>query len=353
MVTWFHDESTFYAHDRRRKRWIKKGETPVPYAKGEGISLMVADFFSADYGWLRSPNGKESARVLFRAGKNRDGYFDNNSIRQQTHKAMDILSKYYPDNDHVFLFDNAKTHTKRLETATSALKMTKNPSQKFGIDVVDIGADGKPQYSIDGKPLKKRVPMANGRFADGTEQLFYYPVDAPHKYAGWFKGMVVILEERGYMHARGLKAQCGTSFSDCPEGQRSCCCRQMLFSEPDFMQVESILETEIKERGFHIIFLPKFHCELNPIEQCWGYAKRIYRLSKPSSTDQDLERNTVAALNAVPIVSMRRFTTRSLRFMDAYRKGLNGSQAAWAGRKYRGHRIIPMTIMEEIGQDSN
>jgi hypothetical protein len=31
------------------------------YAKGEGVSLMVADFISADYGWLSSPNRTESA----------------------------------------------------------------------------------------------------------------------------------------------------------------------------------------------------------------------------------------------------------------------------------------------------
>jgi hypothetical protein len=34
--------------------------------------------------------------------------------------------------------------------------------------------------------------------------------------------------------------------------------------------------------------------------------------------------------------------------MDAYRKGLNGKQAAWASKKYRGHRVIPMTIMEDL-----
>ena len=45
---------------------------------------------------------------------------------------------------------------------------------------------------------------------------------------------------------------------------------------------------------------------------------------------------------------MRRFFTRSLRFMDAYRKGLNGRQAAWAAKKYRGHRVIPETILREL-----
>ncbi|KAJ7131147.1 hypothetical protein C8R44DRAFT_612901 [Mycena epipterygia] len=42
---------------------------------------------------------------------------------------------------------------------------------------------------------------------------------------------------------------------------------------------------------------------------------------------------------------MNRFATRSDRFMDAYRKGLKGLQAAWAGKRYRGHRVLPKNIM--------
>ncbi|KAF7768417.1 hypothetical protein Agabi119p4_7660 [Agaricus bisporus var. burnettii] len=350
VVCWFHDESVFYAHDRRRKQWIHKDENAVPYAKGEGLSVMIADFFSAEYGWLRSPDGKESSRVLFRPGKARDGYFDNNNIKEQLRKAMDIISQHYPDKDHVFLYDNAKTHLKRPEGSLSALKMPKNPSAKFGIDVNEVDEHGKPKYRGDGKVLKKRIPIVNGKFADGTEQEFYYPANANHKYAGYFKGVANILEERGYQIAQKLKLQCGLSFADCPnEGRTQCCCRRILFNEPDFAQVDSILEIEAKEQGFQIIFLPKFHCELNPIEQCWGYAKRIYRLNKPSSNEDSLQKNTVAALESVPILSMRRFVTRSFRFMDAYRKGLNGSQAAWASKKYRGHRKIPDSILEELG----
>ncbi|KAJ6464252.1 hypothetical protein C8R47DRAFT_933222, partial [Mycena vitilis] len=63
VVVWFHDESIFYAHDRRRKTWYHKDSPASPYAKGEGSSLMVADFVSSKYGWLLSPDGKRSARV--------------------------------------------------------------------------------------------------------------------------------------------------------------------------------------------------------------------------------------------------------------------------------------------------
>jgi hypothetical protein len=36
--------------------------------------------------------------------------------------------------------------------------------------------------------------------------------------------------------------------------------------------------------------------------------------------------------------------------MDGYRKGLNGKQAAWASKKYHGHRVLPEGIMNKLGK---
>lgn len=50
VIVWFHDESTFYAHNWRQNCWMPPGSSPTPYAKGEGVSLMIAHFVSACYG---------------------------------------------------------------------------------------------------------------------------------------------------------------------------------------------------------------------------------------------------------------------------------------------------------------
>ena len=34
--------------------------------------------------------------------------------------------------------------------------------------------------------------------------------------------------------------------------------------------------------------------------------------------------------------------------MDAYNKGLNGRQAAWATRKYKGHHVLPESLMIDL-----
>ncbi|KAI6124621.1 hypothetical protein EDD17DRAFT_1468938, partial [Pisolithus thermaeus] len=44
------------------------------------------------------------------------------------------------------------------------------------------------------------------------------------------------------------------------------------------------------------------------------------------------------------------FANRSTRFISAYQLGLNGMQAAWAVKKYRGHRVLPESILREFDE---
>jgi len=154
------------------------------------------------------------------------------------------------------------------------------------------------------------------------------------------------LEERGHEGALKIRAECPKF--QCVKGAVRCCCRRMLYNEPDFVAVESLLETSCKTRSFRAIFFPKFHCKLNFIEQCWGYSKRIYRQFPVSSKEADLEQNVLESLNSIPMLSIRQFAARSLRFMDAYRRGLNGKQAVWASKKYCSHRVLPESIFADL-----
>jgi transposase len=80
-----------------------------------------------------------------------------------------------------------------------------------------------------------------------------------------------------------------------------------MYHQPDFKSEKSLLEQACKARGFRALFLPKFHCELNFLEQCWGASKHVYRLNPASSKEEDLERNVVNALDPVSLKVMRRF----------------------------------------------
>lgn len=305
VVHWYHDETTYTQNDRRQVRWVPKDETPVPQPKGEGSSLMVADFISADHGWLRSPDGKEEARVLFKAGANRDGYFTNEEILEQATHAMDILEKYFPDDQHIFVYDNARTHLKRAPDALSARQMVLNtpkPGRNWLVEVPELNNHGRQVFASDGTKLKKRVQMAPGTLPNGEPQSLYFPEGHPR--AGIFKGMAVILQERGFLKEAGLKREC-PGFK-CPPGQIDCCTRRFLYNQPDFVGVETLLEGHCKKRGFGVLFLPKFHPELSPIEPCWGFAKRKYRELPLSRSEAELERNVLFSLESVSLEQVRR-----------------------------------------------
>jgi hypothetical protein len=146
--------------------------------------------------------------------------------------------------------------------------------------------------------------MTHGFFHGGSKQDFCFPEG--HELAGYFKGMQKILEGWGY-NVTGKKAQCSKSFQDCPEGENNqCCLWRMLYSKPDFQSIPSALEEECNACGFAILFLPKYYCELNFIEQCWGHVKHHYQTFPALSREVVLEKNVIQALDEVPLLVMRR-----------------------------------------------
>jgi hypothetical protein len=172
----------------------------------------------------------------------------------------------------------------------------------FGVDRTVLGENGRPEHNRDGTVRKERVCMADTQLKDGSPQRLYYPPDHPR--AGVFRGMVELLEERGYRGVRNLRFEC-KDFK-CANKTDRCCCRRLLYNEPDFVHVESLLEAKCRGRGFTVVFLPKFHCELNPIEQVWCHSKRVYRLNPPTSRPNDLKANVVNALESVDVDQIRR-----------------------------------------------
>ncbi|KIJ42644.1 hypothetical protein M422DRAFT_170720 [Sphaerobolus stellatus SS14] len=325
-----HDESTFYAHDQRQTRWIHTSEKPEPVRKGEGSSIMVSDFMSPDLGWLKSKDGTQEARVIFKAGKNHEGYFSNEHILAQTELAIELFEDHFPGTAiAAFAFDNAPSHQKRAADALSALKMPKNPKL----------------WRPDDK-----LKMRNGVLPNGEQQPLYFPDDHPTM-PGYFKGMSIILQERSLIQEAKLPAQC-KNFK-CQDVKSACCCRRVLFNQPDFTAQKVALVELIEANGHLVFFYPKYHCELNPIEQCWGTAKYEYRKLPIPANEAQMEVNSRKCLDSVDIVKMRQFTNRSARFIDAYARGLTGAQASWANKRYHGHRVLPESIMNGLEMEKN
>ena len=137
----------------------------------------------------------------------------------------------------------------------------------------------------------------------GELQFFYFPEDHPTM-PGWFKGMEVIIRERGLWPEAGLPAQC-LDFK-CLDGRTDCCCRRVLFTQPDFTAQKSQLQDLIKSRGHLCDFYPKYHCKLNFIEQYWGAVKFQYRTAARASTLKDMERSVKECLDGISVLQIRR-----------------------------------------------
>ncbi|PBK82288.1 hypothetical protein ARMGADRAFT_1048655 [Armillaria gallica] len=81
------------------------------------------------------------------------------------------------------------------------------------------------------------------------------------------------------------------------------------------------------------IFLPKFHCELNPIEMI---LKKTFKESKELAKKY---------LDACPVETIWQFINRSWRFMSAYQRGLTGGAAEWAVTQQKQHCAVSNRAM--------
>lgn len=157
---------------------------------------MAANFISADYGWLCSPNRQESAHILFKPGKNQDGYFTYKEILAHARMAMSILKKHYPHECHIFIFDNASTHLKCAVDTLSAYHMSKNPTgpnnPMFGVNMNMLNEQQKLVYGPDGKVLRTQIQMEVARLPNGEPQSLYFE-SGPQM--GVFKRMAHILKK--------------------------------------------------------------------------------------------------------------------------------------------------------------
>ena len=226
------------------------------------------------------------ARVFFKAGKNRDGYFDGEDLLRQVENAIDIFeAKSNGFATGLFLFDNAPSHQKRAPDALSAQKMPKNPHATW-------------RHYKEGPKMRTTFFGINN-----IPQDLYFPENHPTM-PGWFKGMETIIRERGLWPEKGLNAQC-EGFK-CVVGRKDCCCRRVLFTQPDFVNQKSHLQELITSRGHICDFYPKYHCELNFIEQYWGAAKLVYRSTSKTTDMKEMERNVKDCLDDMPHVQIQR-----------------------------------------------
>ena len=72
------------------------------------------------------------------------------------------------------------------------------------------------------------------------------------------------------------------------------------------------LEEFVTSRGHICDFYPKYHCELNFIEQYWGAAKLRYRNTTCTTNIVEMEENMIACLDDVPLIQIIQYGAQYL-----------------------------------------
>ncbi|KXN91259.1 hypothetical protein AN958_01581 [Leucoagaricus sp. SymC.cos] len=106
-----------------------------------------------------------------------------------------------------------------------------------------------------------------------------------------------------------------------------------LWNQP---QKATEFEKAIRDTGHECIFIPNFHCKLNPIE-IW--VKYWYR-QVPKVNLEWAKTAAINAFDACPVDVICQFINWSWHFMSTYHVGLTEKPAAWAVHKQKGHCAV-------------
>ena len=124
--------------------------------------------------------------------------------------------------------------------------------------------------------------------------------------------------------------------------------RILLSHHYDFANEKTIIEKYLGDNGYRVIFIPKFHCEFNPIERVWGQAK-VFTRKYTTFKITGLRKILNPALDSVDLDLIRKFFRKVLEYERAYIEGKKaGNEVEKAIKLYKSHRRIFVTVYRKI-----
>ena len=283
-------------------------------------------------GLLGDENALTFSYHLFEYGKQRGGYWDGEKMLAQTLDVLSMLEYKFPGKTFVFLFDWSSGHDKKPVDSVILGNMRlkwggKQPLMRPSTILEDYASPDPDIYRI----LKKGEPQ-HFIFQENDPPPFYELT--AQDYVGKPKGVKQIAYERGLWRD-------GMVLRDNNNPERSLF--HVLQKCPDFQQfVKSILQEEIEKSGHVCDFLPKFHCELSPIERVWAKSKRYVR-DYADDTRQTMTKNVKKSflLDNLPSETVIRFFGKSMDYAVAYHKGDSVVSAIMAVKKKSHRAVLP------------
>jgi hypothetical protein len=220
---------------------LHEGEQPLR-KKSCGRLSHVSDFICSETGQLilqdQDRNIVQDAQKIIFPGANRNPWWDTEQLIVQIKSAIEIFETAHPGCQALFIFDQSSAYALLPLDALKAFEMNKS--------------NGRKQW----KQHNMVIPQSN------PDPHYCGQQQSKTTGSGDAKGLKQVLNKRRFNTAK-LRAKCTPV---CPFESQNCCMAQFLSQQEDFTDQLSMIETLIKGAGHECIFLPKFHCKLNPIE---------------------------------------------------------------------------------------
>lgn len=188
------------------------------------------------------------------------------NLIQQVTDNFPLFEKLHPGKDLLFGFDNSMSHHKR---APDGLDASLLPLKDGGASVPMMRST--TFVDAEGNEVPQSMQNTNG-MPKGMKRIL-------QERRKWKNGMNVNCKacQNNIEHAVRPEVYAGTYSPEHWIYTSQCCARYCLSQEPDFMAQKEWLTETINTRGHSIIFFPKYHCELNYIENVWAFLKAYLR----------------------------------------------------------------------------
>jgi len=347
----------------------KKGVFLFDNSTGHG--KMAADALLAE-GLIKGPGGKVVSKLRETTWKDTGGGEHSQSFvfkegDELLYDATGVRANPL-DDDGVACFPVGEIIEARMPKEKK--KYTK------GVTVVARQEDNTYtlRYPLMGEEVVRGVDVANMQMPVAV----FKKGQVPDELIGQSKGLKQIPLERGLIDESSpeLKCKCGPKekeklrfkkqvngigageSTDVPAHAgwtdgAPCCLEFMLSEQPDFKDQRNAIEELVASRGHHCIFLPKFHPELNCIERYWSRVKwhaRQYCDGTLKGLKWTAEEAMIMSPETCDLALIRRYFRTSWRWVDAYRRGLDGVLANFAVRKSKCHRFVTDAVDLEVNR---
>jgi hypothetical protein len=202
----------------------------------------VSDFVEEENGRLIICNEEgdvvKDTQCIIYLGMGANAWRDHTQLLVQVDKAIEIFDEAHPDYVTLFVFDQSSAHAPLRHDVLCAFEMNKS------------NGGGQRQQKDTIIPMNNLCP----EFCSKAQKMTTKNSEA--------KGLQQTLEECRF-NVQGMRAKCRPI---CPFESESCCMAWLLSKQNDFQFQDSLLKHKVKAKGHICLFLPKFHCERNPIE---------------------------------------------------------------------------------------